>query len=106
MKLTKKESIKRTEELWTWLAETGEEYRVLWPSWNHYSIPSHGGYLCDYASEKSKLESFFCGKCPYFQKFGDCTRFDSPYSGWVNAETIDERKKYAKLLLEELRQLK
>ena len=106
MELTERESIDKSIELWTWLAETGRE-KYGWPEWDWngggYEEVESDCFLCEYRSQHSDL----CYKdCPYSQKFGGCFTGEVPYyKFWDKSDTEEGNKKYASLFLEQLKQL-
>jgi len=101
MRLTKKKAIDISIELWIWLAETGSEFKSRWEGWDKYEEMFCYCALCEYAFRHGD-----CNDCPYYKKFGECCEDTHPYHQWENAESIEERRKYAELFLEQLRQLK
>ncbi len=90
--LTKKKAIKIGKELWTWLAETGEKFKSRWPGWEEYGKMQDDCAFCEYAHS--------CDDCPLGQ---DC--YDTYFANWCDAQTPEDRKKYAKLFLEQLKAL-
>lgn len=106
MKLTKKKAIEITVELWTFLAETGDE-KGAWGGWETYGQMIYGCPLCEYSHHCLNWGRGRCGSCPYYKKFGCCygDEEDTIYSLWEEAHTPRTRKKYAKLFLEQLKQL-
>lgn len=107
MKLTKEQAIDYSIELWEWLAETGK-YKEDWPEWGKFGKVDSHCFLCGYDTYSQAMlkdEADDC-ICPYNDKFGGCADEDTPFQLWCSAETIKERKKYAKLFLEQLRSLK
>ncbi len=99
MRLTKKKAIELSVELWTWLAETGKE-KLDWPGWEQYEDITSECFLCEYADRHSG-----CDDCSYRQKFCYCCEGDSPYSLWHLFQAARTKKKYARLFLEQLKQL-
>ena len=101
MKLTKKKAIEISIELWTFLAETGGQ-KLDWNGWNKYGYMSASCPLCEYSRG-------LCKSCPYYKKFKPCCSLgDKPvtiYDYWEAAKTLETRKKYAKLFLEQLKEL-
>ena len=92
--LTKKKAIEISIELWTWLAETGSEEKGGWSGWNGYGVMQGNCALCEYDAQKEND----CLACPI-----NCSL--SPFARWWYANTIEERKKYASLFLEQLKEL-
>lgn len=103
MRLTKKKAIEIAIELWTWLAETGCEWKIEWTEWDKYGEMENDCPLCECSGSD-------CDGCSYHLQFGNCehqvgkelTIFDR----WNYAKTPKTRKKYAKLFLEQLKELK
>ena len=103
MRLTKKKAIQISIELWEYMAETGEGRKGKWEGWKEYGEMSCDCALCEYEEQRGGGGDE-CDHCPYWQKFGNCWD-DAPYDKWRYAKTKATRKKYAELLLEQLRQL-
>ena len=101
MKLTKKPAIELTQWMWGEMAETGETKEEWIERHPQYEELDSWCFLREYANQFG----FHCGHCPYFQKFGGCCDEDAPYDKWYEALTPKTRKKYAKLFLEQLKQL-
>ena len=102
MKLTKKKAIELSIELWTWLAETGEN-KNEWPEWKR-----HGGQYeeCEHDCFLCKYDDCNCGKCPYPKHYKVlCDDDGTPFSRWFDSRTKQGRKKYAKQFLEQLKEL-
>ncbi len=106
MRLTEREAIDKTVELWTWLAETGRE-KEGWPGWEKYGGLDEDGncdevenlcFLCKYTDTN-------CEECPYAKEFGECSNEDTPFSKWAGARQTRTRKKYATLFLEQMKLL-
>ncbi|KKK90964.1 hypothetical protein LCGC14_2717710 [marine sediment metagenome] len=104
MRLTLKKAILISIELWTWLAETGEEYKREWSGWIKYGEMSFDCALCEYGERKDGDNR--CVHCPYYLKFGKCFNEGQPYRKWADTDTPKTRKKYASLLLAQLEELK
>jgi len=107
MRLTKKKAIEISIELWTWLAETGKE-KWEWSGWKKYGHMLCNCALCEYDNRAcERLGGEWCSHCPYYKRFGDCQGEEefTAYANWAEAETEEERKKYAALFLEQLKQL-
>ena len=94
MELTKKKAIGISIKLWTWMRDTGSEYKWKWPGWENYGHMQDDCALCEYT-----LPSHVCDDCPI-----SC--FSSAFHGWRTAKNKDERKKHAALFLAELSELK
>lgn len=101
MRLTIKSAIELSIELWTWLAETGEEFKSEWDGWGKYGEADNDCFLCEY----DKRNKTYCESCPYNEKFGVCTNVNTPFENWWLSKTTEDRKKYARQFLEQLKQL-
>ncbi len=86
MRLTEKKTIEQTVQIWEGRAKNGCK---------DLSEPCP---LCKYASHH-------CHRCPYGKVYGSCCEDETYYLKWVDAMTPKTRKKYATLLLEQLRTL-
>ncbi len=109
MRLTRKQAIELSIELWEWLAETGNK-KGDWPGWENYDVScTKNCFLCEYDNRRTSPYCFddynLCRFCPYYAQFGDCDTGASPYSLWHTDSDINSRKKYAKLFLAQLRTL-
>lgn len=108
MRLTKKKAIEISIELWTWLAETGEE-KDEWPGWEECGHMSCYCAFCEYCNRHPEKDTDSCSTCPYYEKFGPCQADDenlTPYDKWEEAKTEVLRKKYASQFLVQLKELK
>ena len=95
MKLTKEQAIDLSIELWEWMAESGTEEKSEWPKWADYGVVQDYCFLCEYCGKKG------CDKpCP----IDSC--HDTYYLDWLGARDENERKKFAKLFLKQLKELK
>ena len=93
-------------KLWTWLAKTGKEDKTEWPGWEKYGRMENDCPLCEYGLRKRKVDEPICHYCTYMEVFGGCMSGKTQYYVlWSEAETPEERKKYAKLFLEQLKTL-
>lgn len=101
MKLTKKKAIEISIELWTFLAETGKE-KSDWEGWEEYREMDYLCPLCEYATSKGMRN---CRSCPYWEKFRWCYSWRKPFWHWEDVSMTKTKKKYAKLFLEQLKQL-
>ena len=95
MKLTKKKAKEICIELWTWLAETGRR-KGRWPGWKKYGRMLANCPFCEYYVEQNNGG---CPACPIA-----LCRFDDSFSQWCDATTSAQRKKYAKIFLEKIRE--
>ena len=108
MKLTRKKAIELCIELWTWCAETGRVKRN-WPRWKEFMTKEEADdcnhcWFCFYDNTKSGN----CTHCPLGAiyshcnlKYGKCEFYH-----WMQAITTGQRKKYAKLFLEQIKSLR
>ena len=85
MKLTRKKAISISIELWTWLAETGSEYKHEWPGWKKYGAMVLACPFCEYSRQRNKLALYdaglntYCPSCPYVRpNILANTQLDSP----------------------------
>ena len=110
MKLTKKQAIDWSIELWEFLAETGSAYKHLWPKWEELGKAKNDCFLCEYSFPKggSILDGSECDKCPLeWGLYGCEDNEESAYFKWLDwATNKKERKEYAKLFLKQLKELK
>ena len=97
MRLTKKKAIEISIELWTWLVETGRGHKQEWDGWDKYGEMVDECALCEFSRNG-------CSACPLELMFGGCK--ESFYDNWRCGATTKSRKKYARLFLEQLYQLK
>ncbi len=105
MRLTKEKAIELSIELWEWMAKTGTEYKDQWTGWEKYALTSKNDcFLCEYNDMQGGRSLIDCSYCPYFEKFGRCVD-NSIFGKWAYTETKRTRKKYAKLFLEQLKEL-
>ena len=103
MKLTRKKAIELSIELWEWLAETGAMMKLYWPKWKEYGYANCDCFLCEYGFRKKHSDT--CLNCPLKRCLGySC--YGTAYGEWEDARTEKDRKKYAKLFLEQLKALK
>lgn len=107
MKLTRKKSIELCIALWEWLAKTGAEWKVDWPEWAKYGYGSAWAscWFCEYSNQKCKNNiGVNCSECPLGGEPFECN--NSYYGEWKKAETVEGRKKYAKLFLAQIKKCK
>lgn len=123
MRLTKKKAIKITIELWTWLATTGSEDKGSWPGWRKYGRMFRSCPLCEYGNQRKQARKRYkkfnplnvCRACPFFIQYGRCIKCyggtimwaagPSYYGKWNRSGTTKTRKKYAKLFLNQIKEL-
>ena len=101
MELTARKAVELSMEMWEWLAETGR-LKSDWPEWDcnggqHAENPQDC-FLCVYSTKG-------CQSCPYFLEYGECLGEDSPYMKWEIADIQEDRKKYAKKFLNQLKKI-
>lgn len=105
-RLTKKQAIDRTIELWEWLAESGAESKARWAGWQEYGYVAHYCPLCQYNNQRggTSYVDGDCKFCPYFRRFQRCTTRDETtiFDKWAHAKNEKKLKKYAKLFLEQM----
>ena len=107
MRLTRRKAIEIAIELWEWCAETGKDKRD-WPDWEKYGEMYAGCPLCQYSRQERVEGESDCGRCPWWEKFGDCISDDMPltiYEHWENAATPKTRRKWASKFLAQLKEL-
>ena len=105
MRLTRKQAIDLSIELWKWLAETGKQ-KEDWPGWEELGGMGNHCPLCEYAGLKNRVYKG-CSKCPL--SWGEHGCQENPisyYDSWRSVLTKKAKKKYAKLFLEQLKELK
>lgn len=109
MKLSKKKALEICLELWTWLAETGGEYKEDWPEWEKYGYMKHNCPCCEYTKKRVRGDSYsHCLWCPLLSFwpsnsfFGaPCCRLTSPYRMWDRTNAPPRtRKKYAQKIVD------
>ena len=103
MRLTRKKAIEISKELWAWLAETGK-LKHKWPKWEEYGDMAEDCPLCEYQDRK-RHHAEDCPDCPLMQTMG-CYCWSTYFGLWEHSDNHVERKKYAKLFLEQLETLK
>ena len=104
MILTKKKAIEISIELWEWMAETGAEDKHMWEGWKKYGRMCAHCPLCEYVTRRDAAFRN-CLSCPLASySLKNC--YLSAFADWTEAKTEVDRKKYAKLFLEQLRELK
>ncbi len=94
MRLTKKKAFDISIELWQWLAEDGSRRKSQWPGWGKYGKNSWECALCLYYDTRGS-----CKACP----ISSCIT-DFAFGDWEKALTVPDRKKYAGLFLEQLKE--
>ncbi|KKL78873.1 hypothetical protein LCGC14_2020530 [marine sediment metagenome] len=118
MRLSRKKAIELCIELWTWLAKTGKK-KEDWPEWKKYGDIKNDCWFCEHLIEQQKQNDekyptkiLPCSKyCIYHEKYGGCQDSDedgnkSIFDEWDDTGTPEDRKKYAKLFLGQIKQCK
>ena len=110
-RLTRKKAIELSIELWEWLAETGGG-KNDWVGWEweggEYKEVEADCFLCEYSRRRTREGQERCEFCPLFEK-SESSCFDTAYEDWEDADDNDDteaRKEYAKLFLEQLKELR
>jgi len=101
MKLTRRLALEITRELWEWLAETGK-FKHEWKGWKKYGDMLSNCPLCEYAKQHDV--EVYCLTCPLFGKWiardkSICISEGSPFDLWLGADKIEERKRYAQMIV-------
>ena len=108
MELTERQAVEKSIELWTWLAETGED-KYGWVGWKRnggkYSDEISGDcFLCEYVDGQEKPRCHL--SCPFYLKYRDtCNGEDFPFNKWGSARSNGSRKKYARRFLSQLEEI-
>ncbi len=106
MKLTKKQAIDLSIELWECLAKTGNGSKASWPRWKEFGSIDADCFLCEYNGKKHDSYGVrICTRCPYYKNYGHCWERESPFMMW-GGDDKKANKKYAALFLEQLKELK
>lgn len=110
-RLTKIKALEICEELWSWLAKTGNGYKDDWPGWNKYGEMENECPCCEYNNQFSNFGEFTCSKCPikwisekekedfYDCGYPNCQQGPSPFAKWEIAVTPKTRKAAAESML-------
>ena len=103
--LTRKKTIELCIEVWQWCMETGRR-KEQWPRWKEFGDIASHCWFCEYDNRRRKRENedglSSCGRCP-LQSIDIAHCSLTVYKKWNNAITIKDRKKYAKLFLEQIK---
>ena len=106
MKLSRKKAIQLCIELWEWLTKTGKE-KDEWPEREKYGDIASDCWFCEYDVRQTRKRTPRinpdCSYCPLHIAIGHCA--GTSYKDWRDAETQHNRKKYAKLFLEQIKTL-
>ena len=117
MKLTKRKALEISKELWTWLAETGEEFKQDWPGWKKYGKMIHYCPCCEYVGQQGKysIDRTLCEGCPLIELWPDDCELDhgddyaynfdddddkTAWENWNYADSAEDRNKYAALIVD------
>ena len=100
MRLTKKKALDISIELWEWLAEDGSRRKSDWPGWGKYGGMRADCPLCEYTSRAEHRDQI--SLCRYTCLLKGC--YSLSYGRWALAEIKSDRKKYAGLFLEQLKE--
>ena len=85
MKLTKREALRKSIEMWDWLAKTGNS-KLDWFKFKRITdIPSSGCYLCEWAEQNNPAHC--CDRCPLYP----CIDDSEPYKMWHYARTLKDK---------------
>ena len=101
-KLTKKEAIRITIELWEWCVNNPGKGKDKWPGWEEYGDMYLTCPFCEYGDQMRRKHNKpgLCTYCPYDEMFGPC--MSGPYSFSNYGEVLE----YSKAFLAQLRELK
>lgn len=101
------------KELWTWLAETGENSESNWSGWNKFG--DHRWPRCfSCIVDRRKPGEFpedLCRHCPIewsatgFKKLGCCFQKDSLYRQWIHVKGDDNKIENRKALAKQIANL-
>jgi hypothetical protein len=106
MRLSRKKAIELCIALWEWLAKTGK-YKEAWPEWDKYGNITCDCWFCEYDERQKKRhkEKRACIYCPFRRKWDvHCSK--TFFENWEDAKTPRTRKKYAKLFLAQIKEIK
>ena len=110
MRLTRKKAIELTAKQWDRLAKTGSKNKAKAMKWEGIiseveATDCNYCWLCLYNNRKQNKsnDNCDCSECPYCEKHTLC--MCSSYVDWLNAPTKEDRKKYAKIFLEQIKEL-
>jgi len=116
--LSRRRAIELCIELWAWLAKTGKR-KEEWPEWDKWDDcygdrAKNDCWFCHYENQQHlrydpccNKEGEICYYCPFSKHFKfDCIRKGSFYRNWCRARTRKTRKKYAKLFLKQIKEIK
>ncbi|KKL80591.1 hypothetical protein LCGC14_2003170, partial [marine sediment metagenome] len=74
--------------------------------WETHGFFTGRCFLCEYDNRRQTQDTEDCELCSYYKVFGDCDGGGKPYRLWVRAKTNPLRKRYAKLFLEQMEEIR
>ena len=119
MKLTRKEALEITRDLWLWLEKTGSPSKRRWPGWDHVPEMINNCPCCEYVHQKLGLNPGVygvpCGAdvppprtgrakealawCPLNKLWPDgCEQLGTAYDNWKDGCFPAARKKNARII--------
>ena len=90
-------------ELWERMTK-GANYKRTWIGWKKYGQMTNDCPLCEQREEEYDLCAAGC--CPLAGVEGYGCQEEYQYNNWRQAQTRGQRKKYAKLFLQELKDIR
>lgn len=109
MRLTKKKALDISIELWERMAKTGAKHKRTWLGWKKYGKMLNNCPLCEYVDvDKDGYLKNRCKECPLNWGYIGCEDNEtSQYIKWIeDAHNPFDRKKYAGLFLEQLKEIR
>ena len=109
MKLTRREALVKTIEMWTWLAEHPEASKKDYFTENNIKdVPLHDCYCCEYGKKIHKDFASICTICPIWictnGRVVGCFGSSSPYFKWrYEAHSKSKRTKYALEIVQDIK---
>ncbi len=89
---TREDALLHCFDLWLWLAVTGSPGKDRWPGWEknggHLESCLHDCPVCGHSRQ-------ICSHCIIKWKKAWCDDEEAEYGKWTNAESKQERTKYA-----------
>ena len=101
MRLSKKKSVEITKELWQWLAQNPKNSKGEWDGWAKYGTMRkprrYNCPLCEYVAQRGVLTCDYCPLLGWWTGVSgsECILESSPYTKWVDAQSIEDKIKYA-----------
>ncbi len=102
---TEAEALQITHDLWSWLAETGREWKDEWPGWKGRKrwAGDTNCALCTFSEKTADAATLNsrggrCRICPWWRVYRNCGNVRSPYSQWNEAEADATRKRNAGII--------